>query len=241
MIRLYYLSLFIIFISCNNSEKHPPVAVNKINHPAEVEKEPVIENETEEKFYSDTALIDGNLYYAFSTGPEYTKVFIINENRDTLVNAYEQDEECYVEFNDFNGDGFKDLITHCVGNLPYGDLFLYDLHRKNFIKVKDFSRFNEPKPIKGTIYYYSYHRSGCADADWVSDLFYIKDFKAIQTGHISGIECNDEVNGIFIKKVKGNKVTLLDKLPIDLIYSYENNKWGFIEDYWNKNYKNFIE
>gem|GEM_PF-5245252 len=30
-----------------------------------------------------------------------------------------------------------------------------------------------PQRINGTHYFYSYHKSGCADMDWDSDLFYI--------------------------------------------------------------------
>lgn len=143
---------------------------------------------------------------------------------------------------DFNKDGYNDYLITFIGNVPISELYMFDSVSLTFKKVDNFNYFPEPKPLNvNPIYFYSYHRAGCADANWVSDLFYIDDFKAIQIGHIYGEGCGtDEEQRIEISKVVTlDKVFLLETLPIDTIGEYENYRWGFIEEYWNKNIEKF--
>lgn len=82
--------------------------------------------------------------------------------------------------------------------------------------------------------------------NWVSDFFKIQNFKIIQLGHIDGQGCDFEVKKnpqvINIYKVIDNKEEngkLVEKLPyLKFIPKFED-KWDFIEKYWNKNYKQF--
>lgn len=187
----------------------------------------------------DTAKILGEAYTAIYKTND--TLYVLNSKTDTILKV--PDLHPNFEFDDFNGDGFKDIRIHYMSNVPaIQDLLLFDRSKRNFKLVDNFSRFPDPNPIKGTKYYYSYHRSGCADMNWDSDLFYIENFNAIRIGNIAGYECEnrDVKDGIYIHKIKGNKEILFRELPITTIEKYEEYKWGFIKDYWTKNYKLFL-
>ena len=147
------------------------------------------------------------------------------------------------DFKNFSNDGFKDIFLDKGGNAPERfDLLLSVPSTKRFKKVLKFDVFPAPNKIPGTKYYYSYHKNGCADNDWVSDLFYIHDYKAVEIGKIDGVGCGSDKTptAIYIFKIKNTKKELLKTLPIDIIIKYRENKWGFIKQYWIKNYKSFL-
>jgi hypothetical protein len=187
----------------------------------------------------DSARILGETYIAiFKTNDT---LYVLSSRADTILKA--SDLHPNFEFDDFNSDGLKDIRIHYLSNVPaIQDLLLFDKSKRNFKLVKSFSDFPDPNPIKGTKYYYSYHRSGCADMNWDSDLFYIEDYRAIKIGNIAGYECKnrDTKDGIYIHKIKGDKEILFQKLPISTIQNYNDYKWGFIKAYWTKNYKRFL-
>ncbi|NTS44041.1 hypothetical protein HRG84_24390 [Flavisolibacter sp. BT320] len=144
------------------------------------------------------------------------------------------------EFKDFNRDGYKDLFLEWGGNLPERySLYLFVPVYASFKEVKHFSDFPAATPIKGTGYYYSYYRNGCADNAWGSDLFQIQNYKAIKIGRIKGEGCGIE-NGIYIHRVKAGKTTLTETLPLQTINAYKERKFGFIHQYWTKKYRQFI-
>ncbi|WP_286950652.1 hypothetical protein [Mesonia sp.] len=142
-------------------------------------------------------------------------------------------------FTDFNGDGFLDIELHFMTNVPeVNELLIFNPKSKSFIEIENFSNFPASTKIKNTNYYYSYHRSGCADSNWDSDLFYLKENKAVKIGNIHTIECdNENDNGIYIYKVKEENKKQLKLIPIEK-KDFEN-KWEFIEQYWTENYKKF--
>jgi len=188
--------------------------------------------------HSDSTLILGERFKAvYKTNGI---LYVLGSKGDTL--SKERGLYHQFEFDDFNGDGLDDIRVHYVTNLPIEDLLMFDSSRKKFRKVLDFSKYPEPQTIPGTNYYYSYHRSGCADADWDSDLFFIENFKAIRIGNIAGRQCQnrDEKDGIYISGIFGENSKPIAILPIDVIEKYEGNKWDFIKDYWSKNYRRFV-
>ena len=97
--------------------------------------------------------------------------------------------------------------------------------------------------IPGINLYYSYHRSGCADQNWDSDLYKIVDFKIIKIGNINAQMCVDpqDIAGINIYKLRGTKKHLVKKnISITTPLKFVDTKWGFIAYYWKHNYKKFL-
>ena len=198
-----------------------------------------------QKVFSDTAVFSFNTvtiankkYIGFLKEQSF---FLLNSKGDTLLKK--EDYYSMSEFKDFNKDGYKDVILHYSSNAAMVlDLFFYIPSTGKFKEVKDFRKFPAPESIKGTKYYYSYHKSGCADMNWDSDLFYIKNFKAIRIGNIAGRQCNNTnvKDAVYIHKIRNAKESLFKTASIDTIWKYNDFKWGFIKEYWSKNYKLFL-
>lgn len=187
--------------------------------------------------YFDSCTIEGRKF----------KLHMVNEQLLNVTNALGDTiltdtlDDGYPEFQDFDGDGKKDIRYFYFSNVPdVQELFLYHSKNQNFIKVKDFADYPAPIRIGQTPYYYSYHRSGCADIDWDSDLFHLKNYETIHLGNITGLGCEDSPQGVFIYKIVKTKPIEIEKHPIEVIDQYEDYKWGFIKAYWNKHYKKFL-
>src|SRR5690606_29469798 len=110
--------------------------------------------------------------------------------------------------------------------------------------VNGFDRFPESQQLEtNPKYYFSYHRAGCADMNWVSDLFFIKNYKTIHIGQIYGKGCDanikEEPQIIEIYRIIDNaddKEKLIEKLPyLENIPDF-SDKWDFIKKYWENNY-----
>ena len=199
-----------------------------------------------EKVYADTsnfslhsATIGHKKYIGFLKEQHF---YLMNAKGDTLIR--QQDYYHQFEFRDFNKDGHKDILLYLASNTPAMiDLFLFVPSTKKFKMVQSMTNFPAAEKITGTKYYYSYHKSGCADLNWDSDLFYIQGFNAICVANISGVGCNDKVekkDGIYISKVRDEKKVLMQTLPIETIKRFKDYKWGFIKEYWIKNYNRFL-
>ncbi|MBK6622611.1 MAG: hypothetical protein IPG32_17710 [Saprospirales bacterium] len=140
---------------------------------------------------------------------------------------------------DFNDDKSIDIQIRFMGNVDTQSLYLFDFSKNRFQKVVGFEKFPEAKRVKiSEELYYSYHRSGCADNYWTSDLFKINDFNTTQLGKIFGEGCEDPMQ-VKVYKIGQNKKDLVETLPYKVVEENRDNKWGFIADYWAKNYKRF--
>jgi len=145
-------------------------------------------------------------------------------------------------FRDFNQDGMKDFISTSCGNTCISVLYFFDSISKSFRRVNGFSDFPEALKIRGIKnLYYSYHHSGCADADWDSDLFTIWNFSCIHLANIHGLGCDDEEQMVVVSKINPNKKVLIVKLPIEVLDDFKDYKWGFIAEYWKKNWRKFVQ
>lgn len=187
----------------------------------------------------DTATIFNEKYYAIYRSDEEL-LYIVSATREIILKQRGMGPDLL--FVDFNDDGFKDIVVTFKSDAPdVKALLLFDYKEKNFRPVVGFDVYAEPVLITGTNLYYSYSPAGCANFDWNSDLFYIKDYKAIKTGNMNVNQCpNSEAeNGIYIRKLKEGKMELEDKIPLTVFANYPDGKWGFLTDYWNKNYKKF--
>lgn len=150
-----------------------------------------------------------------------------------------------VDVEDFNSDGFPDVIVCYLGNVRVCDLYLFDSDQVTFTEVGGFRAVSDAKPIsERNDTYYAYQRAGCADENWTSTLFEIIDHKVQEIGEIEGTGCEreDQQKGITVYKIEMlDNVVEVDHLPIDTIETYEENKWGFIADYWNTNLDKFLK
>jgi len=112
---------------------------------------------------------------------------------------------------------------------------MYNPKIKKFQFIEKFFNFPNATYIDKTNRYYSYHRSGCADMLWDSDLFYIEDNKAIQLGNIHGDECG--LNTISI--TKNDKQKDIKVISTKILDGYKDGKFGFIDNYWKEHYQEF--
>jgi len=170
---------------------------------------------------------------------DYTS-FIVTEGRDTLINVRES--YFIIHYKDIDQDGHTDILGELGGNTPERyDVYLFVAGSKRFKKVRGFSDFPAPVKIASTKYYYSYHKSGCADMHWDSDLFYISDYKVVKIGNISGRQCSTkgEPVGIFIYRFSKGKKILFKIFKVRETDKYNDGKWGFIRDYWTKSWTQF--
>jgi hypothetical protein len=147
-----------------------------------------------------------------------------------------------LEFKDFNGDGYPDLVVNYKSNIPGRcDLMLYDKRSKQFKQVSGFPEYPASIKIPNSVFYYSYHKSGCGDMDWDSDLYKIVNYKIVSVGTIAGRGCegSTEPQGISIFRKAGKKEHLVKKQPITELSKYNGNKTAFIDQYWKANYMKF--
>jgi len=193
----------------------------------------------EDTYKTAKARVDGVLYRATYKTSNLSISIVSPDGKTNLIQHSDYGLSSF-KFIDFYDDGYKDLLIEYLSNVPgVCELALYDKRTKKFALVDNFSEYPDPQKLRGTPLYYSYHRSGCADSDWDSNLFKIVDNKIIKIGNISGRGC-DEKPGIFISKTEGREKIIIKKYPIDVIEKYKNYKWGFIKQYWERYYRKFI-
>lgn len=231
--KFLIISLFFLLFSCRNEESK----LENMNSKSEIS----VTKSQIQVFKRDTLINDNQKYIVKHFRDENLdfSLLILNEKFDTIYKYFDYIDE--YEILDFNEDGFKDLRLDYITNTPdVVDIVLFDSISKRFEIVKDLGYYPSPFKIKNSNYYYSYHRAGCADLNWESDLFYIKDYRCIKIGNISGRGCGYEKrNGIFINKIVDKKAVEINWIKRDS--GYYDDKWEFIENYWTKNHLKFTK
>lgn len=222
---LYILIVIVLILSCKQktSESKLKATEPKESH---FEQNPIICKEQAENGIT------------FKTCQQDYDFFELKSLDDKTLYRNDNNPSKFV-FTDFNEDGFLDIELHFMTNIPdVNEILIFNPELKKFCKIENFSSFPASIKIENTNYYYSYKRSGCADSNWNSDLYFLKENKAVRIGNIHTIDCdNENDNGIYIYKYNGE-----NKEPIKLIPIPKNgfeNKWEFIEKYWSKNYQKF--
>lgn len=245
IIRSFILILLMIFFSCKNEKELVIEDKFEINNTVLL-NEPETSEIDSSLLSFDSIVFDTNKFYFERLDNHFWKdksiqecnFILFDSNYDTL---YKHDGlTSGYEIKDFNEDGYEDIQLNYLFNLPgVADMLLFNKNTLNYTLVKNFDNFPSATKIKSSNYYYSYHRSGCADANWDSDLFYIQNFECFKIGNISGRGCiGEERNGIIISKIEDDKKIELKYIKREAKY-YED-KWEFIENYWKTNYKKFI-
>lgn len=171
---------------------------------------------------------------------DYHFLIVTNGSGDTLINV--PGDYFNLNYRDLDEDGYVDIMADLGGNTPERyDLFLYVPKSKKFREVENFNQFPAPLKIPGSKYYFSYHKSGCADMDWDSDLFYLKNYQAVRIGNIAGRQCGGgDTLGIFIYKFSNSQKKLISRLNAEITNEYEDGKWGFIKQYWTGYWPKFV-
>lgn len=170
------------------------------------------------------------------------------ESKTILSDTLDSGGLFYIQLIDFNKDGYSDVMFEYSGNNDTQLLYLFNSTDNTFRTVVNFEEYPSAMQLKANPkYYYSYHRAGCSDENWVSDLFSIENFKAVQFGHIEGKGCDGDTirwpQAIFIYRIIGDdeaKEKLVAKLPYLKNIPTFGDKWDFIKKYWNKNYQKFL-
>jgi hypothetical protein len=163
-------------------------------------------------------------------------VFYILSENDTI-----KEDDYYpsdITFFDFNEDGLIDIKISFLSNTPgFCDIYMYNKSIDFYHKVNGLNNIFEPQKLNGTEYYYSYSRNGCADENWISELFKIKDNNVIKIAQIQAIACESDNKkvGIYVFIYHDENLILYQMLKFSEIIPFENNKFKFIENYWLKN------
>lgn len=198
----------------------------------------------------DTTLTINNKTYQILTSDindDSLTLTVFRDSKKISIDTIESGGLANIEFPDFNKDNNPDIMLTYMGNNSIYSLYLFDQKTERFKSIEGFSKYPEAIQLKNQPdLYYSYHRAGCADMNWVSDLFKIVDSETVQLGHIYGQGCDYEVNEnpqiIEIYKVVDNNESngkLIEELPYLKFIPDFGGKWSFIEKYWNENYKKF--
>jgi len=162
---------------------------------------------------------------------------------DTIVKS--EDYYFRAEFPDIDKDGYKDIRVFAFSNTPNQcDNYLFDKRLKTFKLIENCDL--DIQKIKGTDFFYSYNRAGCADMNWESHLSKIVNYKLVDYGYIYGQGCDFEIEKnpqvIEIYKVSNSdrdEKVLIKKLPYQKHIKEFGGEWGFIENHWRSNYKTF--
>lgn len=194
----------------------------------------------------DTTFVNNKLTLKITTKTIHNNLLILRSTSGTYtvwVDTIEGTGLSYIKYPDFDKDGNRDILIDYYGNNSSYVLYLFDPKMNTFREIENYLNFPDAIQLKTKPnYYYSYHRAGCGDANWVSDFFKIQNFTVIHLGHISGKGCDadikEEPQVIKIFKVTNNneeKKTLIEELPYLKHIPHFNYKWTFIKKYWNKN------
>jgi hypothetical protein len=198
----------------------------------------------------DTTLVNNRMSFEIKTkaiNSDFLLLTSTTKNQTFLIDTIEGADLAYIQYPDFNSDGNADILMDYSGNNSTFFLYLFDPATNKFIEIEGYMNYPQAVQLKtNPNYYYSYHRAGCSDMNWVSDLIRFKDFKIIHLGHIYGQGCEDEENEnsqiIEIYKLidnDENNEKLIEKLPYLKFIPKFSYKWTFIEEYWNKHYAKF--
>ena len=241
MKNIYYLVFIILITACHNKKNEAkPVETLKTS------KNPI--NNTIDHSI-DTLLINNKLEFHISVRDIDNGLALLKatyNNSLALMDTIESQGLAYFKFPDFDLDGNSDILFDYFGNNSTYFLFLFNSTSNSFKGIKGYSRFPDALHLKSNPdYYYSYHRAGCADMNWESDLFQIIDFKIVHLANIYGQGCDADIKEnpqiITIYKIQNDEETkkLIEQLPyLEYIPKFDD-KWDFIEKYWNKNFEKF--
>ena len=221
-----------LFSTLDHITPLPPALTQCMTTQVTLKTQPVIHDIV---VYADSAPVDGHMIHAVYLSND---TFYVIRDADTLLRLPGMHPT--FEFRDYDGDSHEDILVNFPLQRIAGvqSLLLYNPDLRSYVEVKDFF-CPASQPIYGTELYYSYGRTGCADLNWISQLFRIENYQVKFLGTIVGLGCENDTTGIFIYKGEWENETLVEQKDISVIDNYKSYKWGFIEHYWRNNYERF--
>ncbi|TPG41553.1 hypothetical protein [Flavobacterium pectinovorum] len=230
--------LFIFLTACNFNTNNKPV-INEKQDSSEVKTKLQQSNTT--IIQTDTLIINKHQYIQKLINKSF--YCLLSVHGDTIIK--QQDYYVNSEYSDIDNDGYDDIRIYLVSKIPNEcDTYLYNKERQAFILIENCDL--DIQKIKGSQFYYSYNKAGCADLNWESYLSKIENYKLINYGYIIGHGCDFEVEknpqSISIYKISDSEkqeMKLIQELPYLKNIPKNENKWDFIKRYWQKNFNKF--
>lgn len=206
-----------------------------IQKPSKIDRTENLTEENELVYYKYKSEIIDKIKYEFFINKN-GEFKLKNESGE--IHFYQIQNVTDFKINDFDNDGYKDVIIAHPSNRVLETLLLYNPNLKKFTLINNFINYPNSIKIKSSEFYYSYQGVGCAQNDWISHLFLIKNYKIIDKGLIKGFGClKNEKNGIYIYRFT-EKDTILVKY-IKNENGFGREKLELIDNYWNNNLEKF--
>ena len=221
--------LLIMVASCHSNRNKNPISTTAINLKETTSKKEMAEWRIDTIKINNTQMIkvtkDSLIYYLSTV------------SGDTVARAANYYDD--MEITDIDHDGYNDIRIYVSGNTPNQcENYLYDAGTKKFILLKNCDL--DLKLIKGSHVFFTYHHAGCADNNWESHLLRIKDYTAIELGYICGQACDSPRQiKVYKTSIEDESANLVDSLPYDKVIPKYEDKWDFIERYWQKNHQRY--
>ncbi len=238
MTTRFNIFLLIILIACNSKSADKTIE-NNSSDSSTVQFKTQQQDTVDIKI--DTLKINGLKYIQTLKDTNFNCLLSIQG--DTIVKS--EDNYFKLELIDIDKDGNKDIRVFAFSNTPNQcDNYLFDKTTSSFKLIENCHL--DIKKVRGTSFFYSYNRAGCAGLNWESSLSKIENYKLVNYGYIHGQGCDFEIEKnpqiIEIYKVSNSDTderTLIKKLPYQKHIKEFGDKWDFIENYWTKNHKTF--
>lgn len=231
--------IFLIILTACNAKSTDKTIENKTTDSSTIEIK--VQRQDSIDIHIDTLRINNQQYIQTLKDNKFNCLLSIQG--DTIVKS----EDYYFEakFLDIDEDGYKDIRVFVFSNTPNQcDNYLFDKTTHSFKLIENCDL--DIQKIKGTNFFYSYNRAGCADLNWESNLSKIENYKLVNYGYIRGQGCDFEIKNnpqvIEIYKVSNSDTDekkLIKKLPYQKHIKEFGDKWDFIKNYWATNFKTF--
>jgi hypothetical protein len=228
--RMLLFVLFMFTLSCSTN-------IDKSEKKSDSLKEAIIDTIKNQPNSFQISINEKN-YELFVLNNQFYGLMERGPQGDTVVPF----EKYYanLEILDIDLDGINDLRAYIFansGNECYN--YLFDKKEQKFRLVENC--FLNIKKIEGSEFYHSYHRMGCADRNWVSELGKIENDQLVPYGIMYGFGCEDDNRIKIYKCINGREdsTLLISTLPYLENIPEFGDKWEFMETYWKKNYKKF--
>lgn len=173
---------------------------------------------------------------------------LLRDNEKVLIDTLPLENIVNIDVSDVNMDGNKDILFQSGRLIPVSTLYLFNASESSFQKVEGFDEYHGIVRIDGNDKcFFSYDKIGCRNLNWMSTLFYVKEFKVIPIARMYGNACDslpdETLKEIRIFKVSENGLSgeiFVEKIPYSETIKENEQKFDFIEQYWNQNLSLFF-